>query len=118
MDENPSVAKRFRDALMPLGYDVEKDVYRGENKVYFVFGYNTIPFQFSDDGAEYEKYLIWARLKAPITVKITELVMQAKRLIADAGFPFPQSDPVGDENGQEVLFETEWVEPIGADDDV
>lgn len=118
MADNPSVAKRFRDALLPLGYDVEKDVYRGSNKTYFVFGYNTIPFQFSDDEAEYEKYLIWASLKAPITQKITNLVRQAKLCIAEAGFPFPKTDPVGDENGQEVLFETEWVEPIGADGDV
>lgn len=118
MDEHPSVEKRIRDALIPLGYDVEKGVYRGSNKTYFVFGYNTIPIQPSDDTPEFEKYLIWVRLVAPITTKITGLILQAKRALENAGFSYPQSVMADSQDNQESLLETEWAEQIGGDLDV
>ncbi len=118
MDEYPSVEKRIREALLPLGYDVEKGVYRGNNKTYFVFGYNTVPTHPSDDSPEFEKYLIWVRVVAPVTTKITGLVMQAKRALANADFLYPTSNMVDKQDNQEILLETEWAEQIGDDADV
>ncbi|MCR5552248.1 MAG: hypothetical protein K6F19_03910 [Oscillospiraceae bacterium] len=118
MDEYPSVDKRLRSALLPFGYDVEKGVYRGANPTYFVFGYNTIPAQPSDDTPEFERYLIWVRIVAPVTVKITELVRQVKRALESADFAFPQETMVDNADQQEILLETEWAEQIGAEADV
>ena len=117
MEENPSVDKRIRSALIPFGYDVEKGVYRGEDNTYFVFGYNTIPIQPSDDTPEFERYLIWVRIVAPVTVKLTALLRQVKRALEQAGFTYPQSTLVDDADAQEYLLETEWAEQIGDEAD-
>lgn len=118
MSDYPSVDKRIRDALLIFGYDVEKGVYRGSNEVYFVFGYNTIPAQPSDNTPEFERYLIWVRIVAPVTTKITTLVRQVKRALENAGFTYPKSTPVEDADRQEIMLETEWAEQIGDEDDV
>lgn len=118
MEENPSVDKRIRSALISFGYDVEKGVYRGEDKIYFVFGYNTVPIQPSDDSPEFERYLIWVRIVAPVTTKITELIRQVKRALESAGFTYPQQTMVDNADEQEILLETEWAEQIGDAADV
>ena len=118
MDENLTVDKRIRTALISFGYDVEKGVYRGDSKTYFVFGYNTIPAQPSDDTPEFEKYLIWVRIVAPVTTKITGLIRQVKRALESAGFTYPQLTMVDNADEQEILLETEWAEQIGDEADV
>ena len=120
MADSQTVDSRIRGALHPLVENVEKGAYRGSAKTYIVFGYNTIPYCFGDDEPEYEKYLIWVRLVAPITQKITGLVREIKEALEAADFPWPSSTPSTDDEGskQNVLFETEWVEAIGGEDDV
>jgi hypothetical protein len=113
MDNNNSIDSRLVDALSVFDLDVERSVYTGQNKKYFVFNYTTIPDDFSDDAPEHERYLIQVHLFAPPFEKnINPMVKSIKIALYNAGFMFPEVLDESDSNGRHIVFETEDAEGI------
>lgn len=113
MGNNNSIDSRIVDALSAFDLDIERSVYTGQNKKYFVFNYATVPDNFSDDAPEHERYLIQVHLFAPPFEKnINTMVKSVKIALYNAGFIFPESLDESDSNGRHIVFETEDAEGI------
>jgi hypothetical protein len=108
-----SIDSRIVDALSEFGLEIERSVYTGQNKKYFVFNYTTIPDDFSDDMPEHERYLIQVHLFAPPVEKnINAMVKSVKNALYKAGFIFPETVDESDSDGRHIIFETEDAEEI------
>lgn len=112
-----SIDSRIVDALSEFGLEIEKSVYTGQKKKYFVFNYSTIPDDFSDDAPEHERYLIQVHLFAPPFEKnINQMIKSVKTAIYNAGFIFPETVDDSDSDWRHIVFETEDAEDINYGD--
>lgn len=99
--------KRIRDALLPVGLDVESAGYSGENPTYMVFNFSSRGENFADDEPQNELFLIAVHLFAPMDVDITAFKDAIKNCLIAAGFTYPTIEDVSDDDVRHVVFECE-----------
>lgn len=114
-----TVNERIKAVVEPIVPVCVPDFYRGDEKTYCTFNYDTMAIQYSDDEPQFLKHLIQIHLVAP---RGTNLLKQRRR-IADAlfkaDFDYPDIENASDEEEQHYVFETEYVEGVdenGEDD--
>ena len=101
------IDERIRDALIPFGYRVEKNVFQHDDPIYFTFNYNTIGADFADDAPGHVRYLIQVHLFAPLDMSDLSLRASTASALLDAGFTFPDIWDFTDETGRHTVFEFE-----------
>lgn len=107
-----SVDERIVNLLTPFGLDIDNGVSTSREDKYFVFNYSTVPNVFADDSPWFENYLVQVHLFAPLNENISELKVQVKRALLDAGFTWPSTTDASDENSRHIVFECNIVEHI------
>jgi len=107
-----TIDKTIRTALAPFDYACYHNTYTGTDETYFVFNYNVVPDDYSDDSPEYNRYLCQVHFYAPYTFNSITLAKQVKLLLENAGFTYPEQVDASDEEGQHIVFEFEGVEYI------
>lgn len=110
--QNESLDALLKRILSAVVSEVAHSVYTGKEKTYIVFNYNTVPFHFSDDEPEFDKYLIQVHLFTPIAGNINSTIKSIKTVLRAAGFTYPESFDLSDDNGKHIVFETENVDML------
>lgn len=109
-----SVGGDFRTVLLGTGLTVSKKKTTSTASVYITYNYTTLPDLHADNKARAERYLLSAKLVAPITYNTTVYEAQIKSLLEAAGYPYPQTFETSDDpNEQNIVFETEATVGIG-----
>ncbi len=107
-----SPAQRIRNAVAFTGLPCYQNEYTGNDSRYMVFTIGTQPLLFADDVPWAERILAQLHLHLPNTENSTSMQSQIKRAIADADFTYPETESVGDENGQHIVFMFEREEGL------
>lgn len=107
-----SVASRIRGAVQNTEIPCYQNEYTGNSDRYFVFTIGTQPLLYADDVPWAERYLCQLHLHLPNTENSTALQASIKNAITNAGFTFPETENVGDETGQHIVFMFEDTEGL------
>ena len=107
-----TVDEQIKAALDPFGDPVENSIHQGDEKRYYTFNYTTIGTNYGDDGPEHEKYLIQVHFFAPLDGNISQRVKETKQALIAAGFTYPETSNLTDEDGRHIVFECETVEGV------
>ncbi len=102
-----NVNERITQALAPTGWLVVPDEKLADTKQYFVFNYVSLGDNFGDDAPQHERYLVQIHIFCPSTLDTVALRQQAKRLLFEAGFTFPNLISASDADGQHWVLECE-----------
>lgn len=107
-----TAGERLKAALAPLGLPVKPDAYMGEEEQYITYNYDLLPVLYADDRPHFFRALIQVHLFAPRGVATSALRTGIMQALAGAGFPWPEVENAGDQDGQHYVFETETVEQL------
>lgn len=107
-----TIDKTIISALSEFGYPCYRDVYTGEDEIYFVFTYNVMPDAYSDDCPEYHDYMCQVHLWCPSTFNTISIAKRIKLSLENAGFTYPEQVDASDEDNQHLVFEFDAIEHI------
>ena len=108
-----SAESMIRDALLPLGWEVENAVYTGKAGRYIVFSTDHLGDDFGDDAPEHEKVLVAVHLNAPLGENIRPVARGAQRALYEAGCTWPRIIEASDDGGRHLVLECEME--VGVD---
>jgi hypothetical protein len=102
------------DALSPLGDPVRFGEFAPDSggatpERYYTLNYTTLGDDFADDEPQQERALVQVHFFCPLTYDHVNRVRETKRALTAAGLSYPEVIADADEDGQHIIFETEWV---------
>lgn len=107
-----SIESTLMTALTATSLPIQQDVYTGTATTYLTFEYWSNAIWAEDDAPKYEQVFIRVHLFAPLTTNITTIKKQIKTLLYAAGYAYPDTLTLSDENGRHIVYDTEIREAI------
>lgn len=88
-------------------YLVERTIYTGKEERYITYQFSTVADDFGDDMPGHERYLVLVNLFLPLATNPNPDIRKMKTALLDAGFTWPDTQDMTDENGRHIVFECE-----------
>ena len=102
----------FQTLSQCFDYPVERTVYTGQSKKYITFQYTTVADDFGDDRPGHERYLVLVNLFLPLAENPNNDIRATKEALYNAGFTWPDTSDLTDENGRHIVFECEIAKGV------
>lgn len=112
-----TIDERITTALLPFGDDIENVVSTSRKGQYYAFNYTTIPADHGDDAPQHERHLVQVHFIAPLGMNISKRKKETKQALFHAGFTWPATTDVSDEDKRHLVFECEIADADGLEGD-
>lgn len=115
-----SVAAQITSALSVFGDPVfagtkESVTDNTETGRYYTFSIVTLGAAYADNEPQAERSLVTVNFFCPLEFKFEARRAATKRVLFEAGFTWPSTTDVSDEDGRHIVFECETAEGVDVD---